>query len=61
MYRKAVNHKKYNRGVKHQKNHVHFVEKKSKKNQQNQLNNQEKIKNQRNLVRLFIKCFTPRI
>ena len=39
------------------KNHVHFVEKNQEKNQ---LKSQEKIKNQKNLVRLFFKCFTPR-
>ena len=45
------------RGVKHKKNYVHFVE---KNQQKNQLKSQEKIKNQKNLVRLFFNCFTPR-
>ena len=34
--------------------------KKNQKNQKNQLKNQQKIKNQKNLVRFFFKCFTPR-
>ena len=42
------------------KNHVHFVEKNQEKNLKNQLKSQEKSKNQKNLVRFFFKCFTPR-
>ena len=53
-------------GVKHKTNlqiQWHFVKKnqeKKSKNQKNQLKSQEQIKDKKNLVRLFFKCFTPR-